>query len=289
LLSYYDRDRASPSLRYQFGLGNFNSFRIQDSDTASRVNDNEAVTLSSGLQLPLGMALNADYTQTNGNSWTPNSQARSHGITWPNLRLNWSRVPLPPVFRRWVQTLGVRTGLTLREDRDVFLGADQTRTSNTRTIPLSVNLSFTTGWALGYNLDLERSERRDPTGISRGKNTNHSVQLTARFSPLSSGGSFNKPIRASLRYTRSDRNECRQLGLGGVDTGGPTPQLDCEPFTDLDIQRVELTVDTDLQPFVLGLQGTWRDQQSNIGERPGSTQLEITLFGQFLFQTGVIR
>ncbi len=55
------------------------------------------------------------------------------------------------------------------------------------------------------------------------------------------------------------------------------------------MQSVDLTVDTDIQPFTLGLQASWRDQQSEIGQRPGSTQLNVNLFGRFLFQSGPIR
>ena len=63
----------------------------------------------------------------------------------------------------------------------------------------------------------------------------------------------------------------------------------CEPFTDRRIRNIDLTVATDVRPFSLGLQGSWRDNQSRLGQRPGSTQLEISLFGQFLFETGEIR
>jgi hypothetical protein len=63
----------------------------------------------------------------------------------------------------------------------------------------------------------------------------------------------------------------------------------CEPFTDLVIRDVGLTVNTDVSPFVVGLQTFWRDTQSELGQRIGSTQLEISLFGQFLFETGEIR
>jgi hypothetical protein len=61
------------------------------------------------------------------------------------------------------------------------------------------------------------------------------------------------------------------------------------PYNDRRIRSIDLTVNTDVSPFTLGLQGSWRDTQSEIGQRPGSTQLEISLFGQFRLETGEIR
>lgn len=292
LSSFYQRETAAPALGYQFGLGGFESFRVQQGDTASRVNETKALSLSSGVQLPLTLGVNFDYSQNDGRIWTPTSRFRGHSVTWPNVRVNWTRVPLPGFTRPWVRTLGLRTGYTLRRNEDVVVGADQLREGETRSIPVGLNLALTTGWSFGYTLNLEDTERIDPTGVSRGDNTNHTVQVTAQFDSPVRSGTFSNPIRASLRFTQSDRKECRQLG--GVGSRQPGDELlagtfECEPFTDLRTQNVELTVDTDMNPFVIGLQGSWRNQQSNLGERPGSTQLEISLFGQFLFQTGVIR
>ncbi len=77
--------------------------------------------------------------------------------------------------------------------------------------------------------------------------------------------------------------------FGGAPPGAGTGLSACEPFTDLVIRDLGLTINTDVPPFVVGLQGFWRDTQNGLGQRPGSTQLEISLFGQFLIETGEIR
>jgi hypothetical protein len=92
-----------------------------------------------------------------------------------------------------------------------------------------------------------------------------------------------------VRFSQDSREECRQLG-GALEPPEPAGLgSECEPFTDLRIRRVDVTIGADMRPFILGLQGFWRDTQSELGQRPGSTQLEISVFGQFLLETGEIR
>lgn len=183
----------------------------------------------------------------------------------------------------------MRTGYTLRTTESEVLDADQTRESETKTIPLSVDLSLTTDWTLNFNLTMTDGVRRDPTGTSNSDQANYSIQLSGRIPPLAQSGIFSNPLRAVLRFSQDDRDECRRLG-GAVE---PPPEeglvWECSPFTDLRIRRIDVTIGADMRPFVLGLQGFWRDTQSELGQRPGSTQLEISVFGQFLLETGEIR
>ncbi len=293
LSSNYQRRGARPSLQYQLGFGGFDAFRVQDGDTASRVNDGEAVTLSSGIRLPLNASFNFDYSENDQLVWTPITRNNSQTITWPSIAFNWSRIPLPAFLARWVNSFGFRTGYTLRNTRNVVIDADQTRVVDNRTIPLNVNLNFTTEWVLSYSLTLIDEKRRDPTGLTIGDNANQSLQLTGRVRPISDTGTFRNPIGILLRFSQNDQGQCRQLGA--VFAEGTPPEASgqdlpaCEPFTDRRIRTIDLTVNTDVPPFTLGLQGSWRDTQSDIGQRPGSTQLEISLFGQFLLETGEIR
>jgi hypothetical protein len=123
--------------------------------------------------------------------------------------------------------------------------------------------------------------------------------VNGRIGALSTTGTFRNPVRVSLRLSQNDQDRCRRLGAAFVDLppeADPEEVPSCEPFTKLRIRDVSLTIGTDVPPFVIGLQGLWRDTQSELGQRPGSTQLEIALFGQFialfgqfLFETGEIR
>ncbi|HSG81986.1 MAG TPA: hypothetical protein VLC48_07045, partial [Gemmatimonadota bacterium] len=291
LASQYQRQDARPDVGYRFGFGGFNSFLVQDGDTASRVADSDGITLSSGFRFPLGLGLNVDYSDNDALIWTPVTKTRNHSVAWPNLTLNWSRLPLPASFERWVANAGIRIGYSVRSSSSDIARSQQLRESETRTIPMSVNLALTTEWSFSYSLDLAEDERRDPTGVTFGDRQNHSFQVSGRLRPLSAEGRFRNPIRISLRLGQDSQKQCRRLGDPYAAPGagdGATP-AECEPFTDLRIRRVDLTVGTDIPPFALGLQGSWRDTQSEIGQRPGNTQLEFTFFGQFLLETGEIR
>ena len=46
LNSRFQRETARPDLKYQFGLGGFDSFRVQDGDTASRASQGHAARLA---------------------------------------------------------------------------------------------------------------------------------------------------------------------------------------------------------------------------------------------------
>ncbi len=288
--SLYQRRTASPDLAYHLGLGSFSAFRVQDADTASRVIDNQGISFSSGLQLPLGSNLNVDFSQNDVFTWTPISRSKNRNTSWPRLTFNWARLPLPRFLDRWVRSLGIRTGYSLRTTRNVVLDADQIRESEIKSIPVSVDLSLTTDWSLNFNLTMNDGVRRDPTGTSVSDQANHSIQLSGRIPALAQSGIFSNPLRAVLRFTQDNRRECRKLGRAVEPPPGQESLVsECEPFIDLRIRRIDVTIGADMRPFVLGLQGFWRDTQSELGQRPGSTQLEISIFGQFLLETGEIR
>ncbi|UCF18881.1 MAG: hypothetical protein JSU87_13245, partial [Gemmatimonadota bacterium] len=293
LASNYQRRTADPSLRYQLGIHGFGGVVVQDADSASRVNDNKSLTLGGGVRLPTGLAVTVEYANNDGLVWTPRSQTTSRTTTWPSLNLNWNRLPLPAFLQSWVSRLGLRAGYSLRTQSSVVANATQDREGQIKTIPFNFDLMLTTDWSLNYNLTMTDEERRDPTGLTLGERLNQAVQLTGRIRPLSRQGRLRNPIRLSLRLSQNDSDQCRRLG--GVELGGLPPGVSdsefatCEPFTDLRIRSVDLTFSTDVPPFAIGLQGSWRDTQSQLGQRPGSTQLEISLFGQFLFETGELR
>jgi hypothetical protein len=290
--SSFQRREADPGLGYQLGFGGFDKFRVQQGDTASRVSDSETLTLSAGFRLPLGAGLNVDYSDYESLVWSPNTQVDNQRKTWPNIGLSWNRLPIPSFLHAWVANLAFRTGYTQRNTSYMVAATNQDRDSETRTIPFNFDLALTTQWSFNYNLTLTDEERRDPTGVTFGDQTNQTLVVTGQINSLSETGTFRNPIRISLRLSQNDQNRCRRLGAAFVDLPpevNPDEVPSCEPFTKLRIRNIGLTIGTDVPPFVIGLQGLWRDTQSELGQRPGSTQLEIALFGQFLFETGEIR
>ncbi len=293
LSSRFRRQPAKPDLAYQLALGGYESFRIQDGDTASQVTDTENLTLSTGARLPLGIGVNVDYGTDDQSTWTPITSTLGTATTWPGVNVTWSRIPLPSFLTQWVTQFNLRAGYTLKKSRNEVVDGNQTRTGQLRTVPLSVNLALMTNWMFGYTLSSSREERRDPTGLTVGSGLVQSFEVRGRIAPLATQGRFQSPVQISLRLSQDDQDQCRQLGAVFAEEAPPDVEGSalpgCEPFTDRTIRTVDLTVSTEVPPFSIGLQGSWRDTQSRIGQRPGSSQLEVSLFGQFLLETGEIR
>ncbi len=285
-VSDFRRETARPGLGYQLPLGGVESYRVVDGDTATRVVTSGSWSTSSGLLLPWGMVLAAEYRVSDGTGWTPRSQNEMETVEWPNLQFNWSRIPIPSFVRGAVRNISLRLGYSERETEERNLGADQVRFRSETRIPASVSVNFAPGWQASYSWDHSESLSVDPAGRTESERLGQSVRLSAQLRPPSSWRSLSNPIRVNLGYRRDMTDQCRALGIA---TLGPETPQSCAPFTDLTVQSVDLTVDTDIQPFTLGLQASWRDQQSEIGQRPGSTQLNVNLFGRFLFQSGPIR
>ncbi|MGH7546055.1 MAG: hypothetical protein ACREKI_07725, partial [Gemmatimonadota bacterium] len=284
--SDFRRQTEDPGFAYQLGLGSSESFRVVGSDTATRVLESEAWSAGSGLILPIGAVVSADYRIAQGNGWTPLSENASETVEWPSLQFNWSRVPLPSFVRGAVRNITLRVGYSERETRDRNLGAEQLRLREETRIPASLSIGLAQGWTLSYAFDRSESRSVDPTGRTEGERLGHTVRVLAQLRPPASWRELRSPIRINLGYRRDDTDQCRALGITSVD---PETPESCSSFTDLTTQNIDLTVDTDVQPFTFGLQASWRDQQSEIGQRPGSTQLNVSVFARFLFQSGPIR
>jgi hypothetical protein len=60
----------------------------------------------------------------------------------------------------------------------------------------------------------------------------------------------------------------------------------CVPFVDQLNRSLNLAMDTRVGGLEVGLNASYVNRQSFVGQRTGSTQLQIGLFGQFLFEVG---
>jgi hypothetical protein len=57
-------------------------------------------------------------------------------------------------------------------------------------------------------------------------------------------------------------------------------------FVDFLNRSVNLTLDTVITPLEVGLHLTYTSRRSFVGQHDGSTQFQLGLFGQFLFNSG---
>ena len=94
------------------------------------------------------------------------------------------------------------------------------------------------------------------------------------------GGQFAgvEPVQLSVVFSYVAERECRV----------PAAREACVPFVDQINRALSLTLDTRVGDLQLGLQGTWTDRRSFIGQRQGATLFQLGLFGQFLIEAGAL-
>ena len=63
---------------------------------------------------------------------------------------------------------------------------------------------------------------------------------------------------------------------------------DCVPFIDQVSRAASLSLDTSVGGFEMGLNISYDDRQSFVGQQTGSTQFQVGLFGQLDFAAGVL-
>jgi hypothetical protein len=89
---------------------------------------------------------------------------------------------------------------------------------------------------------------------------------------------LDRPIRLSLLGLYRSERDCRST----------TGRLECVPFVDQISKTVNLSMDTSIGGFAVGVQMSFDDRQSFVGQRTGSTQFQLMLFGELQFSAGVL-
>ena len=66
----------------------------------------------------------------------------------------------------------------------------------------------------------------------------------------------------------------------------PAGQERCVPFVDYLNRSLNLALDTVIMPVAVGINVTYTNRRSFVGRHDGSTQFQLGIFGQFLFNSG---
>ena len=133
------------------------------------------------------------------------------------------------------------------------------------------------GFATSYRTTRTRGEGTDPTGDTRRRRTTHVFTMSGSFVPPGNFGErLTRPVQASVRYNRAAQSDCR------ITSGND----ECVPFVDQYNSTFNLTLDTVVSDLQVGFQASYNDRQSSIGQRLGSTQLQVGFWGQFIYNAG---
>jgi hypothetical protein len=189
-------------------------------------------------------------------------------------------VPVPGPARRVLQRISLSAGF-LENLRRIDLGgrSEQRRTVEEREIPVDATLSWFGGTVTRYQGTFLEGQGLDPTGGTRRNRDTHLLSLSsALVPPFGLGARMDRPLHLTVIASQVRELECRAT----------VALLACVPFVDQVTRSVGTTLSALIQGFEVGVQANYTDRQSFVGQRPGATQFQLGLFGQFQVQAGVL-
>ncbi len=278
LVSRFHRDPVDPGAGYQFGFGGPGAFRFIDGDTASTLTDREAWTLTSGLRLPGGAALDMGYQKSRGKTLDTRSDRVLTQKRWPDVRLS-----LPPLFAPGfvgIQRISISSGYT-RNDRAIVYGGrgEQERVQKDVQVPLDFSVTWVGSLVTAYHGSFRDGTARDPTGDTDQTETSHRFSFTSSFLPPGEWATrLDRPLKLSVLAGYTAERNCRTT----------VARDRCVAFLDQIRRSLSVSMDTSVGGFEVGLQASWDDRQSFVGQKNGSTQFQLGLFGQLQFNAGVL-
>ncbi len=279
ITSRFSRAPVDPGLGYQFGWEDVNGFRVLPGDTA--------VTLTDGLSQRLGWgvggsraSLDVAWSSSDVTALDTRADREILSTTWPDIRGRVSDLEVLNALAPGLTRVSLSAGF-LRSRRETELGRGlQTRSNDEVQVPWDVTLSWVGAVVTSYRGSLLDGEGKDPTGDTERGRTTHRVSVSSSFvPPFGLSARLSGPVQLSVIASYGAERECR------VPRGRP----ECVPFVDQINRALSLSLNTRVSDFQLGLQGSYTDRRSFVGRRTGSTQFQLGIFGQFLFEAGRFR
>ena len=280
LTSRFNRGPVAPSLAYQFGFGSTSDFRFVDADTASVLTERTSRRATGGLSLPLGVGVDVSWSTLDGNVLDTRSDRSVRDQTWPNVQVRMDSVPVPGGARRVLERVSLSAGY-LENLREIELGgrSEQRRTIQEREVPLDATLTWFGGTVTSYRGTFREGQGVDPTGGTRRNRDTHLLSLTsALVPPFGLGSGMDRPLHLTVIASHVRELECRAT----------VALLACIPFVDQVTRSVGTTLSALVRGFEVGVQSSMTDRQSFVGQRPGATQFQLGIFGEFQLQAGVL-
>lgn len=276
LVSRFHRAPVDPGWGYQFGWGGTDDFRILDADTAASLTDQDSWTLSSGVRVAGGGGLEVAYQRSHSVTLDTRSDRTTVHRRWPDLRASLPSLSLPAFTG--IQRISISTGYAATERETVYGGAgQQRRVQEDVQVPVDVSVTWRGTLVTAYRGSFREGEATDPTGYTQRSQAAHRLSVSSQFlPPLDWAKRLDRPLRFAMLAGYTAERDCRT-----------TVTLDrCVPFLDQIRRSLSFTLDTSVGGFELGMQASYDDRRSFVGQRTGSTQLQVGIFGQLQFSAG---
>jgi hypothetical protein len=279
LSARYFRRPVDPGAGFQFGLGGREDLRFLDGDTASIFTGQTTWSGGTGVRLPLGLRVSGNFSESRTQILHVRSDRELRNRTWPDLRVILPQLALPEAVGRVMESFSLASGFRKTSTATSYGGRGlQERRSEERQIPLELSAVWAGEITTRYQGSVARGEGEDPTGGTRSRRFSHTFLLSSSLAdPPFLGRRLDGPLRLSMGYQYSSQLDCRI----------PEGKKGCVAFVDFLNRSVNLTLDTVILPLEVGLHFTYTNRRSFVGQHDGSTQFQLGLFGEFLFDSGV--
>jgi hypothetical protein len=276
--SRFDRDPVDPGWGYQLGWADADGFRVLGADTAATLTDRYSWRLASGVSLPGEGGVQVAYQWANGRTLDTRSNRRTLVRSWPEIQA--SLPTLVPPAALGIRAVNVSSGVTRTRRRIEFgAAAAQRRIDEDLRIPLDVSVRWIRTLATTYQAAYRTGWSEDPTGTTERDEWTHRVSLTSQLLP--SGfltRRLEQPVNLALLGAYGSERTCRSTSA----------RPECIAFVHQVRRTLNVSVDTRLRDFSVGLQASFDDRRSFVGQRSGSTQFQVGLFGQLDFSGGAL-
>ncbi|MEQ1857118.1 MAG: hypothetical protein ABL963_11630, partial [Longimicrobiales bacterium] len=276
--SRFDRDPVDPGVGYQLGWADSKVYRLLDADTAATLTERYTWRLGSGLDLPAGAGVQFGYEWADGTTLDTRSRRRTVLESWPQIQASLPSFTPPAVLG--IRAIRVTSGIT-RTLRTIQFGgrAAQRRHDEDLRVPLDVSVTWVRTLVASYQGSFRVGRGEDPTGETERDDSSHRVSVTTQLLPPSWLGSrLDRPVSLSLLGAYSSERLCRTTTAAGA----------CVEFVHQSGRTLNLTLDTSVQGVAVGVQASVDDRRSFIGQRTGSTQFSVGVFGQLEFTAGAL-
>jgi hypothetical protein len=278
VVSRFHRGDVDPGRGYQLGWGSIDEFRFMDGDTAATLTDQKTWTLGSGLGLPRGGSLDLSFQRGEATILDTRSDRRTLQRRWPDLRATLPPLTMPSLLG--LQRITLSSGYQRTERETVYGGRGvQRRFQEDRQIPVDFSLTWAGSVVTSYRGAFRDGDARDPTGDTRRLQRTHQISVASRFLPPGAmGRRLDRPVSFSLQAAYTAERDCRSTAA----------RPECVPFVDQIRRSLSVSVGTSVSGFEVGVQMSYDDRQSFVGQQAGSTQFQLGIFGQLDFSAGTL-
>jgi hypothetical protein len=279
LSSRFFREPVSPGARFQLGWGSEDDLRFLDGDTASIFTGQTTWTGGTGVRLPLNLRIAGNYSESKTQILHLRSDRELRTRSWPDLRVTVTRIELPETARKLLESLSLSSGYRKNSRQTTYGGRGlQKRENEEWQIPFEISATWAGSVSTRYRGSLSRGEGTDPTGGTRTERQSHTFLFSSSLAePPILKDRLDGPLRLSVGYQYASELNCRV----------PQGRMDCVAFVDFLNRSVNFTLDTVITPLEVGLHLTYTNRRSFVGQHDGSSQFQLGLFGEFLFDSGI--